>query len=165
MNYYFRSKEKLFEIIFEGVITEKAVVLRQILDSDLPLDSKIKEYIYQYIDILIADPLHVSFVLSIIHRNYEKIGRMKGLASLYNTEVFTQQLRKEVEEGRIKRVDPEQFFISMISLILFPLAIKPLIIDRNNFDERAMEQFLLDRRQVIYEMLMYSIKGTSENHS
>lgn len=158
MNYYFRSKEKLFETIFESLINDKAVFLRQILDSDLTLESKIKEYVYRYIDILIVDPLHVSFVISVVHRNYENIGRMKGLANLYNTEIFIQQLRKESESGRIKPIDPEQFFISMISLILFPLAIRPLIFERNKFDNKAMEKFLLDRKQIVYEMLMSSIK-------
>jgi len=158
MNYYFRSKEKLFETIFESIINDKAVILRHILDSDLPIDEKIKQYVFSYIDILIADPLHVSFVLSVVHRNYDKVGKMRGIANLYNTDIFVAQLRVENEKGNIKPIDPEQFFISMISLILFPLAIKPLIVDRNKFDDKAMEKFLLDRKEVIYKMLMDSIR-------
>jgi len=158
MNYYFRSKEKLFETIFETVISSKAVTLRHILDSDLPVDEKIKRYVYKYVEILIDDPLHVSFVLSVVHRNYDNVNKMKGIANLYNTEKFIAQLKDENEKGNIKPVDPEQLFISMISLILFPLAIKPLIMDRNKFDEKAMEKFILDRREVVYKMLMDSIK-------
>jgi len=158
MNYYFRSKEKLFETIFESIIYDKAIILRRILDSDLPLEDKIREYVDKYIDIVISDPLHVSFFISVVHRNYEIIGKMKGMTSLYNTDVFVAQLRKESEMGNIKPIDPEQFYISMISLILFPLAIKPLIVERNKFDEKAMEKFLLDRKQVIYGMLMCLIK-------
>lgn len=158
MNYYFRSKEKLFETIFESVISNKAVALRQILDSDLTVEDKIKRYVYKYVEILIDDPLHVSFVLSVVHRNYDNVNKMKGIANLYNTEKFIAQLKSENEKGNIKPVDPEQLFISMISLILFPLAIKPLIMDRNKFDEKAMEKFILDRREVVYKMLMDSIK-------
>lgn len=158
MNYYFRSKEKLFETIFESIIYDKAIILRRILDSDLPLEDKIREYVDKYIDIVISDPLHVSFFISVVHRNYEIIGKMKGMTSLYNTDVFVAQLRKESEMGNIKPIDPEQFYISMISLILFPLAIKPLIVERNKFDEKAMEKFLIDRKKVIYEMLICLIK-------
>lgn len=157
MNYYFRSKEKLFETIFEGLINENALMLRQILDSDMTVDEKVKQYVFKYIDILVADPLLVSFVLSVIHRNYEKIGKAKVMANLYNTDIFMNQLRKEADAGRIRPIDPEQFFVSMVSLILFPLAIKPLIIDRNKFDEKSMEQFLLDRKQIVYDILMASI--------
>jgi len=158
MNYYFRSKEKLFETIFESVIGSKAAALRQILDSDLSVEDKIKRYVYKYVEILIDDPLHVSFVLSVVHRNYDNVNKMKGIANLYNTEKFIAQLKSENEKGNIKPVDPEQLFISMISLILFPLAIKPLIMDRNKFDEKGMEKFILDRREVVYKMLMDSIK-------
>jgi len=158
MNYYFRSKEKLFETIFESIIYDKAIILRRILDSDLPLEDKIREYVDKYIDIVISDPLHVSFFISVVHRNYEIIGKMKGMASLYNTDIFVAQLRKESEIGNIKPIDPEQFYISMISLILFPLAIKPLIVERNKFNEKAMEKFLIDRKKVIFEMLMCLIR-------
>ena len=54
MNYYFRSKEKLFETIFENIINDKAVILRHILDSDLPIDEKhikdIKKIMINYRD-------------------------------------------------------------------------------------------------------------------
>ena len=158
MNYYFRSKEMLFEAIFEMLINEKAGVLKQILDSDKPLEEKIKSYIYTYIDLLIEDPLLVSFVLSAIHRNNEKIASMRAIFNLYNTDLFAAQLRREVELGRIKPIDSEQFYVSMISLILFPFSIKPLIADRNKLDERATKLFLIERKKSIYEMLIASIR-------
>jgi AcrR family transcriptional regulator len=158
MNYYFRSKEMLFEAIFEMLVNEKAIVLKQILDSDKPLEEKIKSYVYTYIDILIDDPLLVSFVLSVIHRNNEKIANMKAIFNLYNTDIFSAQLRREVELGRIKPIDSEQFYVSMISLILFPFSIKPLIGDRNKLDERATKLFLVERKKAVYEMLIASIR-------
>lgn len=158
MNYYFRSKEMLFEAIFEMLINEKAVGLKQILDSDKPLEEKIKDYVYSYIDILIDDPLLVSFVLSVIHRNNDKIANMKAIFNLYNTDSFAAQLRNEVELGKIRPIDPEQFYVSMISLILFPFSIKPLIADRNKLDERATKLFLVERKRAVYEMLIASIR-------
>lgn len=159
MNYYFRSKEMLFEAIFDMLINEKALVLKQILDSDKPLEEKIRSYVYTYIDILIEDPLLVSFVLSVIHRNNEKIANMKAIFNLYNTDLFVAQIKHEAELGRIKPIDPEQFYVSMISLILFPFSIKPLIADRNKLDERATKHFLVERKKAVYEMLMASIKA------
>ncbi|HCT30429.1 MAG TPA: hypothetical protein DIW31_06785 [Bacteroidales bacterium] len=158
MNYYFRSKEMLFEAIFEMLINEKAGVLKQILNSDKHLDEKIKEYVYGYIDMLVEDQLLVSFVLSVIHRNNDKIASMKSIYNLYNTDVFAAQLKSEIEHGRIKQVDPEQFYVNMISLILFPFSIKPLISDRNKLDERATKLFLIERKKIVYEMLMASLK-------
>ncbi len=158
MNYYFRSKEKLLETIFEMLIENKAIILRQILDSDKPIEIKIKDYVYKYIDLLIEDPLLVSFVLSIIHRNNDKITKMRVIMNLYNSEHFVAQLKREAEMGRIKSIDSEQFYISMLALIIFPFSIKPLISDRNNFNDKETLKFLLNRKKAVYEMLIATIK-------
>ncbi|NOU16891.1 MAG: TetR/AcrR family transcriptional regulator [Bacteroidales bacterium] len=158
MNYYFRSKEKLLETIFEMLIEDKAIILRQILDSDKPIEVKIRDYVYKYIDLLIEDPLLVSFVLSIIHRNNDKITKMRVIMNLYNSEHFVAQLKREAEMGRIKSIDSEQFYISMLALIIFPFSIKPLIADRNNFSDKETLKFLLNRKKAVYEMLIVTIK-------
>ncbi|HBI80656.1 MAG TPA: hypothetical protein DDY04_01565 [Bacteroidales bacterium] len=158
MNYYFQSKENLLEQIFELSIKENGLKIRQILNADLPLDEKIKLYINTYIDILIEDPLLVPFVLSIIHRNTEQTTRLKATHNLYNTEAFSNQLKHEAELGNIRKVDPEQFFISMISLILFPFAIKWLIGYRMALNQEQMAKFLEDRREHVYDLLMHSLR-------
>jgi AcrR family transcriptional regulator len=158
MNYYFQSKENLLEQIFEQSIKDNGQKIRQILNADMPLDQKIKTYINAYIDILTDDPLLVPFVLSIIHRNAEQASRLKAVHTLYNTETFSNQLKHEAELGNIRKVDPEQFFISMISLILFPFAIKWLIGYRMTLSNEQMTQFLEDRREHVYDLLMNSLR-------
>jgi len=158
MNYYFRSKEMLFEAIFEMLVNEKAIVLKQILNSEKPLEEKIRDYVYGYIDLLVEDQLLVSFVLSVIHRNNDKIASMKSIYNLYNTDIFAAQLKSEIEKGNVRNVDPEQFYVNMISLILFPFSIKPLISDRNKLDERTTKLFLVERKKIVYEMLMATLR-------
>lgn len=158
MNYYFQSKENLLEQIFESSIKESGHRIRQILNAEKPLDEKIYEYVDVYIDILSDDPLLVPFVLSIIHRNAEQAPRLRSVSTLYNTEAFSNQLRSEVEKGNIKPVDPEQFFISMISLILFPFAIKPLVKYRLSLSDDEMNNALRSRKKHVYDMLMESLK-------
>lgn len=158
MNYYFQSKENLLEQIFENSIKEDGHKIRQILNADKPLDQKIREYVNVYIDVLSSDPLLVPFVLSIIHRNAEQAPRLKSVNTLYNTETFSKQIRTEVEKGNIKPVDPEQFYISMVSLILFPFAIKPLVKYRLGLEDDELAKILKARKEHVYDMLMASLK-------
>lgn len=158
MNYYFQSKENLLEQIFETSIKEDGQRLRQILNTDKPLDQKVREYVYEYIDVLSNDPLLVPFVLSIINRNAEQAPRLKSVHTLYNTEAFSKQIKTEVDKGNIKPVDPEQFYISMVSLILFPFAIKPLVKYRLGLADEEMAKVLKSRKEHVYEMLMASLK-------
>ncbi|HPD95872.1 MAG TPA: TetR/AcrR family transcriptional regulator [Tenuifilaceae bacterium] len=158
MNYYFQSKENLLEQIFEDSIKDTGHKLKQILNADVTLDVKIKNFIDFYVDILREDPLLVPFVLSIIHRNAEQAPRLKAVSTLYNTEAFSKQVRAEIESGNIRPTDPEQLFISMISLILFPFAIKPLVKYRMALTDSDMEKFLMARKEHIYNIIMCSIK-------
>lgn len=158
MNYHFQSKEMLFEEIFGMLINTRANALKQILDSEMPIEEKIKEYVYGHIDLLVEDQLLVSFVLSVIYRNSDNIASMRSIEKLYNSEIFSEQLRKEIRRGEIQPVNPEQFYVSMISLIFFPFSIKPLIADRHGLDEAATKQFLSERKEIVYKMLMASLK-------
>ncbi|HQG18552.1 MAG TPA: TetR/AcrR family transcriptional regulator [Tenuifilaceae bacterium] len=114
MNYYFQTKENLFETIFDSLVMDKAIKLRSILESDLPIEKKIRDYTNTYIDMLIGNPLLVSFVVSSLHRSPEQLKSMNAVVALYNSEVFCKHLISEAEAGRIRRVDPEQLYISML---------------------------------------------------
>ncbi len=158
MNYYFQSKEKLFETIFDLLVKDKAVTIREILESNLSIDEKIRAYTHSYIDILLEKPILVSFVLSVIHRNPEKIKSMGSVLALYNSEKFCNHINSDAEAGKIKKVDPEQLYISLISLILFPFAIKELITDRNKFTPEQYLEFAKARKEHIAEMLLSYLK-------
>lgn len=158
MNYYFQSKENLLEQIFETSIKEIATKQRDILNADKRLEDKIKEYVYSYIDFLCKDPLIVSFVLSIIHRNLDQSVDLKSVGLLFNTDTFVRQIKMESEMGTIRSFDPEQFYVSMVSLIFFPFAIKPLIMNRIKASDAEMLKFLEKRKEHVYEMLMSTIR-------
>ncbi len=158
MNYYYQSKENLFEVIFENLIRDRALHLRGILESNLPIEEKIRNYIHEYIDILLGQPILVSFVLSIIHRNPEKVKGMEAMLMLYNSDIFCNHIRAEVDAGTIKCVDPEQLYVSMISLILFPFAIEELITDRNKFSPQGYMDFVLARKNHVLNMVLSYIK-------
>lgn len=157
MNYYFQSKEKLLEHIFENIIIAKASHLKDILDSNTPLEDKIRNYSASYIDLLIENPLLVPFFMTILHRNPDKIIAMQSSRSLYNSEIFCNQIETEAKLGKIKPIDPEQLYISMISLIIFPFAIKDLIADRNNFSKAQFKEFVLNRKDIVANLLLQCI--------
>ncbi len=158
MNYYFRSKENLFDAIFTMLVKKNTLSLVKILDSDLELKEKIKTYVHAYIDMLVANPLLVSFFMAILHRSREKITEMQAISSLYSTEKFREQIIDEVQKKNIKKIDPMHFFVDMISMITFPFAIKLLIMDRNEMSESDFKNFILQRKEHIAKMLIDSIK-------
>ncbi|HSH52280.1 MAG TPA: TetR family transcriptional regulator [Bacteroidales bacterium] len=90
MNYYFRSKEILFETIIDLLIGKASASLKEILNTPFELNTKINKYISKYIDILIDNPLLISFVLAVLNRNPEKLTQLRVADNLYNSEIFLQ---------------------------------------------------------------------------
>ncbi len=158
MNYYFRSKENLFSSIFSQLVKTNSEELIRILNSDLELNEKIRQYVEVYIDMLSDNPLLVSFVMAILHRSRERITEMKAISSLYGTDKFRQQVLEEGKKGNIRRTDPSQLFVDMMSLIAFPFAIKMLVMDKNNMTEKEFQAFLEERKTRIPEMLIDSMR-------
>lgn len=62
------------------------------------------------------------------------------------------------DEGKIKKTNPEQFYINMLSMIAFPFAIKKIIMQRNNFTEKQFDVFIESRKEIIYNTLMSELK-------
>ncbi|HKL08937.1 MAG TPA: TetR family transcriptional regulator [Bacteroidales bacterium] len=152
MNYYFRSKEVLFETIIDLLIGKASASLKEILDADMDLNPKIEKYISSYIDFLIENPLLISFVLTVLSHNPEKLTKLKVADNLYNSQIFSTQLKQEASLGNIRAINPEQFYINMLSLIAFPFAIKDMIIYKNRYSDDAFVQFIKNRKTIIYEM-------------
>ncbi len=157
MNYYFRSKENLFDAIFTNLVKKNTKDLVKILDSDLELSDKISQYVAAYIDMLIKNPLLVSFFMAILHRSREKITEMEVISNLYGREKFTQQIVDEGKKGSIRKTDPSHFFVDMISMITFPFAIRPMIMDKNELNDESFMAFIEERKEHITQMLLKSI--------
>ncbi len=158
LNYHFRSKENLFDTIFEQVITKYSPTLIEVSNSDLPLEKKVYHFIDAYSDLLIKTPQLVTFILSVLHRHPDKMIKMKIFTKLYNTEIFSLQLIEEADKGNIKEVNPQHFFISIISLVAFPFAIRDIIIEKNDMDNKGFKAFINERKKLVYDMVMQSIK-------
>src|SRR5680860_1428715 len=97
LHYYFRTKQKLFEAIFKKVFKQIFPKIETFILSDLPFEEKLGVFIDNYIDLLIKNPYFPAFIL------------------------------KEMEAGRIRKMDPRDLMINLLGLSTFPFAAKPLM--------------------------------------
>jgi AcrR family transcriptional regulator len=158
MNYYFRSKENLFDAIFTMLVKKNTRKAIKILDSDMGLEEKIRAYVEAYIDMLSENPLLVSFVMAIVHRSQDRITQLTAISSLYSTPKFAQQVYEESNKGTIRQTSPTQLFVDLLSLITFPFAIKFLIQDKTGYDEEQFKAFIEERKKRIPDLLLASLK-------
>lgn len=158
LNYYFRSKENLFDSIFSSLLGKHTPVLQDILNTELPLEEKIEVYVDKYIDMLLENPKLTYFVLSVLNRNPNKIIKMKMFRSLYETRNFAIQFDDEKSKGNIKDVDITHFYLNMLSLITFPFTVKSALMEKNQLTEEGFKNFMIARKKIITEMLIQTLK-------
>lgn len=127
LNYYFRSKEKMFELIMLetmfSFMQKMAVVLN---DEDSKLEKKVELIASNYIDFFTEEPNVPIFVLNEMHKNPRLLFDTLPVRELFFNSVFFRQYQTQVAKGKIKEGNPANFLINMMSLIIFPFVGSPI---------------------------------------
>lgn len=148
INYYFRSRNNLFELVFKEAQLEEDKKQELIVMSDLPVREKIEQYIdsffvmakeYPYMEIYIVTQMN-QIDLCAINKS-EHIQKM--------LKKFYVELENEMEQGTIKKMEPIQFILNFISMINFPIAMRPLLQQGLSLSDEQYETILSNRKEVI----------------
>jgi len=149
LHYYFRSKERLFQMIFEQAFAQFVPALGRILSRDVSLEEKVSAFIDQYIDLLMENPYLPSFILAEISRDPERLSELflsTGLNPMERLATMEGQLKGTLSE----RADIRHFIINILAMCIFPIAARPLL-QRMLFenDHQAFNLFLSERKEAV----------------
>ena len=153
LNYYFRSKQKLFEIVMrENVILFIGGMIDSIKNIEhLTLEEKLEIVIDKYIDMLIANPDLPFFILSVSHSGHfegdESDPLFNGMKQL--RAAFFKDIVENIQSGYLKEIHPLHIISNMMSLIVFPFAAKNLLKARTGVSQKEFEKLMLERKKLI----------------
>lgn len=159
LHYYFRSKEKLFALVFDQQMGKFLDMIRTILITDLPIVDKIRQMVDSDINTLSQEPIIPLFIFHEINQNPDLLRQKlsdKNAGEVFT--VFARQVEQEATDGRIRTVDPKQLFANLLSLTVFPFIAKPLFQTFMSLDEPAFARFIQERRQQVADVLIESLK-------
>lgn len=162
LHYYYRTKEKLFDAIFEKVFRSFMPGIFEVMQSDASLFYKIEVFISSYIKFILDNPHVPSFVLHELNRNPEKLtgifASIVGAARDKGFNKFAEAIKKEIDNGTIIPIEPEQLIVNMIALCIFPVVARPIIqgVIFNN-DKVRYKQFLESRKTEVSKFIINSI--------
>lgn len=145
LNYYFRSKEKLFEIVMiEKVMQLFSLIAPALNDATTSLEEKVALIAASYIDMLLKNPDLPLFVLSEIRGNPERFGKMIQL----NGHVLQSHFVKQLAEKK-RDIDPLQFFLNFLGMMIFPFVAKPVFMAAGPVSEDAYVELMEQRKSLI----------------
>lgn len=132
VNYYFRSKDKLFISIFEERLDEYSVKAFEILTDDSKrLFERVEEFINAFNTRLIKDSALPVFLVSETFLNPDILNTIaKQNAKTHAQRCISIQkvLDKEFELGNIRKVLACDFETILASLVIFPILSKTLMV-------------------------------------
>ncbi len=149
LNYYFRSKENLFEIIMMESAQKFFVSLKDILnDESTVLEKKLELMIAEYIDMLISDPNFPLFMLSEIQANPELLLSKMGAKDFLQRSVLFRQLGQAIMKNEIN-IHPLHYLMNIIGITVFPFIGKPLLRSVSGLSEEQFNALMLERKKLI----------------
>lgn len=150
LNYYFRSKEKLFEIIMMetmvGFMNSLAGVFN---DENASFESKIETIVNNYIDLLIQEPDVPIFILSEIRANPQRLVSKINAKELISNSILLKQLQAKIKNGEIAPINPLQFIMNLVGLTVFPFVGSPLLKVIGGLDEQQFNYLMEERKKMI----------------
>ena len=150
LNYYFRSKEKLFDIIMMETMQGFLTSIKDILnDERTSFEKKIEFIISNYIDLLIAQPDIPLFVLGEIRNEPEVlISKINGKKILMKSH-FILQYQQQIKAGKIAAVHPLHFIMNLLGMIVFPFVGSPILKSLGDIKQKEFEILMLQRKKLI----------------
>ena len=129
INYYFRSKEKLFDVVFDQKFGELFAHFGQVVESNRPFFEQIEQIVAGYADILKKNPKLPGFVHGELALDPERIvGRVCGNPHFRS---LIEQIGKRIEEaaaaGIIRPILPIDLILNVVSLCVFPFMARPMV--------------------------------------
>jgi AcrR family transcriptional regulator len=159
LHYYFRDKEKLFEMIFFSEAQKFFPKINLIFISDAPLFEKIRQFVSEYIDEMLENPDLPWFVMNEINRNPENFYKnIWGKNNMPQPGKLLEQIEKEVRDGRIKKIKPVHLLMNMLSMTIFPFIAKPMLMKNMRMNDAEFRKAMEERKKEIPAFIIESLK-------
>lgn len=158
LHYYFRSKDKLFQKVFQESVRQFFPVVFKVLDSDLALVPKIEKLVETYYDIFREHPHLPRFVIHEMNQHPNRFKEFMNGAGIEMPVKFIKQIRAEIEAGEMKPIQPQEFIINTIALCVFPVIAQPMIEMVFQMDDEQYHQFLKKRKKELPTFILNAVK-------
>lgn len=163
LHYYHRSKEKLFDEVFEEDYMTKLVPLIMILrDPSIPVEEQIIRFTREYLNTMIAEPRLALFIMYELGRNPDRLLKMaKKMVPVSQTDetdhpkfsatTFMDQIREGIEKGIYNDINPDHFAVSFLGMCTYPIAARSTVRHAYQMDDSQYNAFLRERKYQIVE--------------
>ena len=154
LNYYFRSKEKLFDLVMLEKLEKFFGAIAPILNNTTTsLEQKVTLFSNNYIDLIIANPELPLFILSEVRYNPERF-----VHKLPITKVADSHFVRQLHERR-PDINPLHFLMNLLGMSVFPFIMKPIFHASGVLNEKVFLTRMEERKVLIPKWINAMLKS------
>jgi AcrR family transcriptional regulator len=178
LHYYFRSKDRLAEAVFQRAAMRLFPAVLRMLASDAELEDKVQRVVEHYLDHLSETPYLAGYVLCELNQHPDRITQYlravaaaagDGSAStprqdpdkpprIKALEVLDKQLKARARAGTLRPIAREQFLVNLLGLCIFPFAARPILEALLGMEPAAFRRFIAQRRKEVPDFFLRALE-------
>jgi AcrR family transcriptional regulator len=159
LNYYFRSKEKLFDIIMLETMQRFLKSITDVFNNEsTSLDEKIQMLVNNYIDLLIVNPEIPLFLLIELRNNPDKLIANIRFKEIVMNSYFLKQFTLATQNKEIVAINPLHFIMNLIGMTVFPFVANPIFKALGEVSDDEYNKLMQERKVFIPQWIKAILK-------
>ncbi|WP_352421595.1 TetR/AcrR family transcriptional regulator [Proteiniphilum sp.] len=161
VHYYYRTKDNLFEKVFEEKVGMIASNILSTGENISNIEERIAQIVSFHFNFLKQNPMLPQFVLNEISSNPDRLQSLVDRLKVYMVPVLTQletELKKEIENGTIRPILAADLLITILSLNIMPFLVKPVFQRALNIPDGNFEEMLEQRQKEVIETVLSRLR-------
>ncbi len=153
VNYYFGSKQKLFELVFDETRLSFKVHLSEILGSKHSVYEKVSRLIDRFSEFIKSYPYYNIFLITEL--NTKKQNKREIIQRYFCPEQvpFFKEIEAEMQAGNIPEMNPFNFYINIFALVSYPIIMRPYYDRIFEMSKADMDNMYDKRKEDILKLL------------
>jgi len=145
LNYYFRSKERLFQIVMNEKLELLFGILEPVVnDGGTSLEHKLEHLIQLYMNMLSENPTLPIFVMNELKNNQHPFEHKLSLKDFLHNSILAKQLNEKRPD-----LNPFHFLVNILGLCIFPYIAQPIFSATCLVNDMEFQQLMEERKKLI----------------
>jgi AcrR family transcriptional regulator len=161
LHYYFRNKDKLFDLVFAQRIQQLLQGMGSIVAQGMPVRETIRAMVEHDIEMVRTNPDLPLFILQELHHNPERLVSLATQTSggpRLMLKLLSAQVKLAIERREIKPIDAGQLLINIIAMSIYPFVARPMVKAVLELDEGQFDKMVKKRKKEVADFILDALK-------
>lgn len=159
LHYYFRTKDHLFNAVFEKIAGKLFMKFAPVFEKNLTLEEKLRFFFREHITFLQKNPRLPGFILNEINRNPSRIKKLlKNVDFKKLWSMLVEQHKDELGNYNISEESIPQILTTIAAISVFPFAARGLL--EGIFENLGVDfdKYMEERKEFAAEFVLKALK-------